>query len=297
MSIPFIRHFDYTYEAAEALSPLVTRVICENPGPFTFTGSGTYLIGQNILAIIDPGPDDPAHHNALLAAINGRPVSHILITHTHLDHCGGARRLAEATGAPCYGFSAHLAGPDDAAPALDEGADFSFQPDAVLRHGSMLCSPEWQLTALYTPGHIGNHLCFALAEEKAVFTGDHVMGWATTVVAPPDGNMAQYMDSLDLLLKRDDDIYYPTHGAPIDQPKELVQGIKTHRLARDAQIISTLKEGAKSVMEIVETLYHDVDKGLHLAAGLNVMAHLMRHEKEGRAAKTGDAFQAVWRLL
>ncbi len=297
MSIPFIHQFDFAYGRADRLSALVTRVICNNPGPFTFTGSGTYLIGTEILAIIDPGPDNEGHLSALIEAIDARPVSHILITHTHLDHCGGARALAAKTGAAIYGFGTHPTSSIETIPALDEGGDFDFKPDATLQHGSSINGPDWTLTALHTPGHIGNHICFSLAQDQALFTGDHVMGWATTVVTPPDGSLTDYLVSLTGLLDRADIIYYPTHGAPILEPKKLVQAILDHRHTRDQQILRELKRGSRNIMEIVAVIYADVDKALHLAAGLNVHAHLEAHLKTGLVAFTGDKlFTAIWSL-
>lgn len=290
MTIPFVKSFDFQYGRPDQLSPLVSRVICRNPGPFTFTGSGTYIIGRDQLAIIDPGPDDEEHLGALLSAVDGRPVTHILITHTHRDHCGGAHALSQATGASIYAWGKHPSSPDEAPPALDEGGDFSFRPDRIIADGEMIMGEDWCLQALYTPGHISNHLCFALPAESALFTGDHIMGWATTVIAPPDGDMGDYMASLEKLLSSDDSVYYPTHGAPIDNPRPFVEAIKAHRLARDAQILASIQKGNSAIMEIVQDVYRDVDKSLHLAAALNVKSHLDRHVAAGHVESKGTAF-------
>ena len=283
-AIPFVKEIDFSYGRADRLSPLIRRVICNNPGPFTFTGSGTYIVGREggDAAVIDPGPTNDAHLEALVAALAGARVSHILITHTHSDHCGGARAFAARVKAPIWGAGAHpVADKKHDAPALDEGADYAFAPDRMLKDGDEIDGDGWRLGAVATPGHLSNHLCFALAQESALFTGDHIMGWATTVIAPPDGDMAAYFDSLDKILARDDAVYYPTHGAPIASPKPFVRAIRTHRRIRDGQILDQLKKGRTGIKEITETIYADIDKRLHKAAALNVYAHLIRLVKTG----------------
>jgi glyoxylase-like metal-dependent hydrolase (beta-lactamase superfamily II) len=298
VDIPFVKEFDFTYGEVNTLSPLIRRVICENPGPFTYTGSGTYLIGHREIAIIDPGPANDAHTQALLNAIGDGTLTHILVTHTHSDHCGGVAALKAATGATVYGYGAHPSAPGDAAPALDEGADFSYAPDEIITNGDSVETDEWTLKAIHTPGHISNHLCFELAAEKALFTGDHMMGWATTVVAPPDGNMEDYLASLDVLLARDDAIYYPTHGAPITNPRQFTKAVKIHRDMRDQQILRQLEAGPQTIMTMVKVIYADVDPRLHLAAALNVQAHLVRHVTSGRVAMTGESLlQAEYTLV
>ncbi|MEL7486258.1 MAG: MBL fold metallo-hydrolase [Pseudomonadota bacterium] len=290
--IPFVKTFDFAYGEATALSPLVTRVIANNPGPFTYTGSGTYIIGADGdgAAVVDPGPYDLAHRDAVIDAAGGR-ISHILITHTHHDHCGGARALAEKCGAPIYGFGPHPRPKDPTLQdhALEEGGDLSFAPDHTLANGDMLRGDGWTLSAIHTPGHISNHLCFALEEEKALFTGDHIMGWATTVVIPPSGHMGDYLSSLDTLLARDDAVYYPTHGAPIENPQRFSRAVRTHRLIRDGQIIDQLKQGRTRIKDIVAVMYAEVDKKLHGAAAMNVLAHLIRLEEAGSVTADGAA--------
>lgn len=279
--VPFVHAPDLERRAAVRLSPRITRVIANNPGPFTYTGSGTYLLhADDETWVIDPGPRDEAHL-ALLVKTAEAPVTRLLITHTHTDHCGGAALLKEMTGATSYGYARHPSAPGEAPPALDEGADFSFVPEVELRHGDVVEGGGLRIEAVHTPGHIGNHLCFALAEERALFTGDHVMGWATTVVAPPDGDMAAYLESLDLLLGRDDGIYYPTHGAPITEPRAFVEAVKAHRLGRDRAILAELEAGPKSIPELVDAIYTDLAAPLKIAAGLNVQAHLTMHERKG----------------
>lgn len=288
-SIPFVKDIHFTPGVADEVAPGVRRIIANNPGPFTYTGTGTYIIGTGKVAVIDPGPSRDAHLDALLRELEGETVTHILITHTHSDHCGLATTFAQKTGAPLYGYGAHpVREKEHDAPDLDEGADRSYKPDILLKHGDTLEGPNWRIETVHTPGHLSNHLCFALPEQKALFTGDHMMGWATTVVAPPDGDMGAYLDSLDLLLARDDDIYFPTHGAPIENPRRFVRAVKTHRLMRDAQIIEQLKKGRTGIKEIVAAMYADIDKRLHGAAALNVLAHLIRLVRIGSVTCDGE---------
>ncbi|MEO1250835.1 MAG: MBL fold metallo-hydrolase [Pseudomonadota bacterium] len=289
-SIPFVRDIDFAHGVPDEVAPGVRRVIANNPGPFTFTGSGTYLIGHDEIAVIDPGPDDPAHIDALMRAVGAGRVTHILITHTHLDHCGGAKAFAKrAEAPPIFGFGAHPVRKAKLdAPALDEGADYTFAPDKSIADGAAFESNEWRIEAVHTPGHLSNHLCFALPQEKALFTGDHMMGWSTTVIAPPDGDMDAYMRSLDRLLERDDEIYFPTHGAPIKNPRAFTRAVKTHRLMRDRQILDQLEKGRRRIREIVEAMYSDVDPRLHGAAALNVLAHLIRLTRIGKARCDGE---------
>lgn len=296
-----MKEFSFAYGEAARLSPLIRRVIAHNPGPFTYTGTGTYVIGAGeaqTVAVIDPGPDDEAHLNALMAAIGVAEVSHILVTHTHRDHCAGARRLAVRTGAPILAAGPHPV--QDAArdaPALDEGADYAFRPDRQLADGDIIRGAGWTIEAIATPGHLSNHLCFALREEKALFTGDHVMGWSTTVVAPPDGDMGDYLASLDKLLARDDRIYYPTHGAPITQPRRFVRAVRAHRLMRDRQILGELKKGRTRIKEIAAAIYADIDRRLLPAAALNVYAHLIRLVRVGAVATDGaPAMEGRYRI-
>ena len=250
------------------------------------------------MAIVDPGPDLPPHLDALERAVDGRTVSHILVTHTHSDHCGGARALANRLKAPIYGGGAHpVRKREEDAPALDEGADYDFSPDEIVEDAATLSSADWTIDCIATPGHLSNHMCFGLREEKALFTGDHIMGWSTTVVAPPDGDMGAYMDSLDKLLARDDALYLPTHGAPIENPQRFVRAVRTHRRIRDGQIIGELNKGAATVREIVATIYADVDPRLHMAAALNVLAHLQRLRRVGDVECDGDpTMHATYRL-
>ncbi|WIW88421.1 MBL fold metallo-hydrolase [Sphingobium sp. V4] len=269
------------------LSPLVARVLAPNPSPFTYTGTQTYVVGSEALAIVDPGPDDADHLAALNAAIADRPVVAILCTHTHRDHSPAARPLSEASGAPVIGC-APLTLEDDG-PRADAAFDADYRPDRVLADGEQVQGPGWTLAAVATPGHTSNHLCFALREEKALLTGDHVMGWSTSVISPPDGDMTAYMRSMQLLLDRDDAVYYPAHGDPIDNPQRLVRGMMGHRKQREGQIVRFLeRNGDSAIPDMVAEMYKGVDPRLHPAAGRSVLAHLIDLDGRGIAAPLGD---------
>ena len=285
--IPFKTEFDFEYGRCDQLSPLIRRVIANNPSPFTFTGTGTYIIGTGNVAVIDPGPLLDAHVDAILDALGpDEQVSHIVVTHTHLDHSPASKPLQERTKAPIYSFAPPRVDAFDG-PRLEEDADDNFAPDHIVAHGDLIKGDNWTLECVFTPGHMANHMCYALVEEKALFTGDHVMGWSTSVIAPPDGNMNDYMQSLDLLLSRDDDIYWPTHGTSIDDPKAFVRAYIEHRRGREEQIISRLKAGDSDIRQMVETIYADVDKRLHPAAALSVFAHIQDLLTRGEIACDG----------
>lgn len=279
------------YELVETCSPLVRRVLARNPSPFTYTGTGTYIVGHGTVAVIDPGPADPAHIAALKAAVAGETISHILITHTHMDHSPAAPALKAASAATIMGC-APLVLSDDG-PRADAGFDPDYSPDRVLADGDSVSGPDWMLTALATPGHTSNHLCFALAEERALFSGDHVMGWSTTVVAPPDGDMAAYMASLALLIPRDDALYYPTHGAAIPEPQRFVRGLIMHRRQRETQILKLLREGTLAIPGMVAAMYASVDPRLHPAAGRSVLAHLIDLRTRGVVVEAGESWQVL----
>lgn len=291
MAIPFVLSPDLEPGVWTAMSPRIRRLIAPNPGPFTYTGSGTYVIeGTDGAIVIDPGPADSAHQQELAEA-SPKPIRWILVTHTHRDHCGGADELKALTDATTYGYGPHPSPEGEASPALDEGADFGFLPDHQLRDGDTLTFAGLNIEAIHTPGHISNHLCFALEQEDALFTGDHVMGWATTVVAPPDGNMAQYMASLEKLLKRDDRLYYPTHGAPITDPKPFVRAVKAHREARDQAVLQAITPDGSTELAIVDRVYEGLADNLKFAAALNVRAHLERHIADGRVAREASRYR------
>ena len=272
--------------ASELVEPLVRRVLAANPSPFTFTGTQTYIVSKGEgdgCAVIDPGPDEASHVEALIAAIGEEPVTAIMCTHTHRDHSPASRALAQRTGAPIIGC-AQVATAGEEGPRADEGFDTDYAPDRVLTDGETLSGPGWTLRAIATPGHVSNHLCFALEESGALFTGDHVMGWSTSVIVPPDGDMRDYMESLDKIYEREDRIYYPAHGAPIEKPKQLVRSMIGHRKQRERQIVRLLGEESQSVEALVTQMYKGLDPRLVKAAALSVTAHLLDLEKRGMAA-------------
>jgi len=294
--IQFRRDFEATYGILEPVSPLIRRIVARNPGPFTFRGTGTYVVGHGTVAVIDPGPLLHEHVEALLQALRGETISDILVTHTHLDHSPAAAAVKRATGSPTSGFGPH-AGGHGAGHGSEEGADRSFVPDQVLRDGDEVSGPGWHLTAVHTPGHTSNHLCFALAEERALFSGDHVMGWSTSVIAPPDGDMAQYMASLEKLLPRDDELYWPTHGPAITGPQDHVRAFIAHRHERSAAILARLAAGDETIPEMVAAIYTGLDPRLRGAAGRSVLAHLVALVAEGRVVCGGvPSVEARYRL-
>ncbi len=273
--------FDLAFDARPGelirVSPLVRRIVAPNPGPFTFTGTCTYVVGAGEVAVIDPGPDAPAHVEALLAGLKGEKVAGVFVTHTHRDHSPAARRLQRQTGAPIIGCAPHFPARDLALGEinkLDAANDLDHRPDRVLADGEIWQGAGFSLRALATPGHTMNHLCFELIEEKAVFTADHVMGWSTSIVAPPDGAMRLYMDSLEKLRAFDHQIYWPGHGGPIVQPQRFLRALIHHRHAREKSILAALAGGPRPVPAIVEEIYGKLDPRLKGAAALSTFAHL-----------------------
>ena len=285
--IPFVKDFDPEYGVCRRVSPRIRRVVANNPGPFTFTGTGTYIVGNGTVAVIDPGPDDGAHLEALLAAVEGETVSHVLVTHTHRDHAPLARPFADAVGALVLA-ARPPARETHASGGLDEAEDQTFRPDVILNDGDRLAGPDWTLETLATPGHASNHLAFALIEENALFSGDHVMGWATSVVAPPDGDMGVYMDSLERVTARGFDTLWPTHGAPVTEPAPFLTAYKAHRLEREAQILARLEAGDRTISAMVPGLYAAVDERLWPAASLSVLAHLIDLTRRGVVVCDGE---------
>jgi glyoxylase-like metal-dependent hydrolase (beta-lactamase superfamily II) len=278
---------------AETLEPLVRRVLAHNASPYTFTGTETYVVGsEDRVAVIDPGPDDPAHLAALMAAIGDAAVAAIMCTHTHRDHSPAARPLAARTGAPIVGCAPLVL--DDTGPRADAAFDRTYAPDRVLEDGEAMTGPGWTLTAVHTPGHTSNHLCFALEQSGALFTGDHVMGWSTSVVVPPDGDMTAYMASLDKLYARADRVYYPAHGPQIDNPRQLVRGMIGHRRQRENQILRLLREdGPHSAGAFVPRMYKGLDPRLTGAAEMSVTAHLIDLERRGMVARSNQTWTAI----
>jgi glyoxylase-like metal-dependent hydrolase (beta-lactamase superfamily II) len=274
VDIPYRREFAFEYGRLEPVARGVRRIVARNPGPFTFKGTGTYVVGEGEVAVIDPGPDLEEHVAALLAGLAGEQITHILITHTHRDHSPAAKAVKAATGAATYGFGPHAGGLRGEAGA-EEGGDWDFVPDVAIKDGDLIAGKGWRFEAVHTPGHTSNHLCFALPDAGILFSGDHVMGWSTSVIAPPDGDMAAYMASLDKLLARQDRVYWPTHGPAISEPAAHVRAFIAHRREREAGVVHCLKSGLDTVDGIVDRLYVGLNPALRRAAGRSVLAHLI----------------------
>jgi glyoxylase-like metal-dependent hydrolase (beta-lactamase superfamily II) len=274
VEIPYRREFAFEYGRLEPVAPGVRRIVARNPGPFTYRGTGTYVVGEGEVAVIDPGPDLPDHVDALLASLAGERITHILVTHTHNDHSPAARPVKQATGAPTYGFGPHAGGQRGEA-GSEAGGDWDFMPDIVVKDGDEIAGGKWRFEAVHTPGHTSNHLCFALPDAGILFSGDHVMGWSTSVIAPPDGDMASYMGSLDKLLARPDQVYWPTHGPAVTEPGRHVRAFIAHRREREAGIVDCLKAGCEAIPSMVERLYVGLNPALKGAAGRSVLAHLI----------------------
>ena len=272
VQIPYRRELEFDYGSVSQIAPSIRRVIANNPGPFTFHGTGTYILGTGNVAVIDPGPDDEEHIGAILAALDGETISHILVTHTHMDHSPGCRPLQALTGAPTYAYGPHGAGKLEQGVQVEEGGDMDFAPDHLVKHGDIIQGGDWTVECVYTPGHTSNHMCFALQEQKALFTGDHVMGWSTSIISPPDGDMAAYMQSLELLLERDDAVYWPTHGPSIIDPKTHVRAYIAHRIEREEQILKCIDEGTHSIRDMVPLMYRDTPEFMYPAAARSVLA-------------------------
>ena len=277
--------------ACRRLTPLVRRVVANNPGPVTFTGTCSYIVGEGRVAIIDPGPDLPEHVEALLAAVRGETVTHILVSHTHRDHSPAARLVQAATGAPIVGCSRHRNARPLAAGEtnlLEASTDRDYAPDLQLREGDSVEGPGWRLEAVETPGHMQNHLAFALPQENALFSADHVMAWSTTVVAPPNGSMSAFMASLDKLRGREETVYWPGHGGPVLDPQRFLRALIHHRRQREASILNRLAAGDRTIPAIVAAIYQGLKPALVGAAALSVFAHLEDLVARGVVATDGS---------
>lgn len=266
--------FSPPYGEIENISHNIRRITAPNPAPYTFKGTGTYIIGQNEVCVIDPGPNIPSHIDAIMTSLSDEKITNILITHNHMDHSPGAKSLSEKSGAKIYGFDVSDQQYTDV--EVEEGLDKNYQPDIILHDGDIIENSNWKIEVIHTPGHLSNHLCFAYLDEKALFTGDHIMGWSTTIISPPDGNMSDYLASLEKLRIRDEKTYYPTHGEPIKNPIQFVTQLIGHRLRRDKEIIRAIGNGAHSIDGIIELVYADLDPKLNLAASRTIYAHLIR---------------------
>lgn len=295
MDIPFKTSMSFAYGEPAPMGPGIVRLVANNPSPFTFRGTNTYLVGSTTLAVIDPGPDDAAHLEAILQAANGREITHIISTHAHRDHVDGIGPLKAATGARvCAAKRAPAAiVPIEQTPGGSDFIDLHLDPDVALGGGDVIEGGDWSLTAIHTPGHAPDHLCFALDRRDVVFSGDHVMAWNTTVVAPPEGRMSDYIRSLEILLDRDDNVFLPGHGGRLEEPKRTVKAYLLHRRWREQAILKALKDGARSIRLIVPEVYPEISPSLATAASLTVQAHVEYLIEKGQIASeqplTADA--------
>jgi glyoxylase-like metal-dependent hydrolase (beta-lactamase superfamily II) len=298
--IPFNKTLDLAPDTVDEPVPGVRRVMANNPGPFTFKGTLSYIVGRGKVAIVDPGPDDAAHIGALLDAVGGETVTHIFVTHTHRDHSPAVPAIKAATGATVYAEGPHRA----ARPLhigehnpLDSSGDRDFRPDVQLKDGEVVEGDGWAIEAVTTPGHTANHMAFALKDRGILFAGDHVMGWATSIVAPPDGAMSDYMASLDKLARRGENLYFSGHGPAIPDAKRFVNYYILHRKAREASILHRLGKGAADIPSIVRAIYIGIDPRLTGAAGLSVLAHMEDRVARGLVETDGaPAIDGVYRL-
>ena len=295
MSIPFRRDDPLQPGEMETIAPGIRRVMCGNPGPFTYRGTNTYIIGQGrSVAVLDPGPVDEAHLAAILRATQGERITHILVSHTHRDHSPGVAALREATGATTFGFGPHMTPPDQGG----EGGDHAFRPEVTLPDDAVIEGLEWRMTAIHTPGHCANHLCFALendATKGVLFSADHVMSWSTSVVSPPDGDMAAYMRSLARLQARNDTMYLPGHGPRLPDPLPFAAALAAHRMEREAKVLEALKRAPGATpQELVPPVYGpDLDPRLIPAAARSLLAHLIKLEAEGAARNEAGRWSAL----
>ncbi len=273
--LKFNTAMDFAYGVADTMAPGVKRLVANNASAFTFKGTNTYLVGTRALAVIDPGPANEAHLRAILKAAGGRPITHVLVTHAHRDHVDGAAALKAATGATTYGFPRVASGAATAAEdSASEYVNTEYAPDVALAHGDCVEGQGWALSALHTPGHTADHLCFALQGRGVVFSGDHVMAWNTSVVAPPEGRMADYLRSLELLLDRSDEVLLPGHGGPVAEPQRTVKAYLLHRRWRDQAILEAVRNGDDTVRKLMPVIYRDLDEEVAGAARLSLRAHL-----------------------
>ena len=297
MAIPFNHDYPFEYASVETMSPNIRRVVARNPSAFTFQGTGTFIVGHGNVAIVDPGPLIDEHVEALLAAVRGETVTHLVVTHTHNDHSPACAPVAAATGAPTYGFGPHGSGMLERGVEIDGGGDMAFSPDVKLSDGDIIEGDGWTLESVYTPGHTSNHVCFALREEAALFSGDHVMGWNTTIVSPPDGDMHDYIASLDKLMQREDHRYWPTHGPAIEEPQRFVSALRAHRLLRAEQCLNCISQGIAAIPDMVKKLYAQLPQNMHPAAARSTLATLVYLEKMGKVVcESEPGIDARYRL-
>ena len=276
IAIPFVHEYDFEYARLEQLSPLIRRVTARNPSGFTFHRTNTYVIGTGNVAVLDPGPLLDEHIEALKSLLAGETVTHILITHTHMDHSPAAAPLQKVWAAKTYCYGPHGAGKIEEGVQIEEGGDMDFEPDVRVTDGELIEGDGWTVECVYTPGHTSNHTCFALKEENVLFTGDHVMGWSTSIIGPPDGDMTRYMESLQKLLDREEDTYWPAHGTCIRDVKNYIEAFIEHRLEREKQILDCLGQGYIKINDMVPVMYTGTDPRLYGAAARSVLAAMIR---------------------
>ena len=291
MASPSFRiEFDPAHGEAVDIAPGIQRITAPNKSAFTFHGTNTYILGETDVAVIDPGPAIDSHLDLLMETLKGRTVSHIILTHTHMDHSPLAKPLQEKMGAPMFAEGIHRNSRElhlGETNALDAAADRDFKPDHELADGEMIEGKDWTLETIHTPGHTKNHACFALAGTEMLFSGDHVMAWATSIVAPPDGNMSDYMASLAKMAERTETIYFPGHGGRLEKAPEFVRALKAHRKMRETAILSRIRKGDETIPQIVSVMYKDTDPRLHGAAGLSVFAHIEDLITQGKITTDG----------
>jgi glyoxylase-like metal-dependent hydrolase (beta-lactamase superfamily II) len=283
--IPFVRDLEFKYGEAVRVSPRVRRLVADNPGPFTYLGTGVYIIGQGEVAVIDPGPMLEPHFEALKNALKGERITHVLVTHSHMDHSPLAHPLAKWAGCQVFGVGAGIATESDV--RMEAGDDLRFKPDITVKDGDVFMGPDWTVEAITTPGHTSNHVCYALREENALFSGDHVMGWSTTVISPPDGHMGDYFASLEKVRARGFSTIWPTHGPPVTNVPPFIDAYIAHRKAREQMILDRLNAGETLIPDMVKVIYKDVDKRLHPAACHSVLAHIIHLVETGKVSAGG----------
>ena len=300
----FTKGFNPLPGVLEDVAPGIRRIVAANPGPYTFRGTGTYVLGRGEVAVIDPGPDDERHIAMLIRQLTGETITHVLVTHTHPDHSPGCRPLRAHTSASTFGFGPHPADPialTEEESSSEESGDRTFVPDGVLRHGDFVHGIGWRAEAVHTPGHISNHLCFRVElatapNERVLFTGDHVMGWSTSVISPPHGDLRNYLESLELIKGAGDARYWPTHGTTITKPDEFVDELIVHRHHRTEQIVELLRSGPKTIEALVESIYRGLDARLVKAAGRSVLAHLIELGRQGNVITLEGAPTTIYKL-
>lgn len=284
--LPLVQEMDFHYGVSQQVSPKIRRVVARNPSPFTYHGTGTYIVGHGEVAVIDPGPSDPEHIQAILDATRNETITHMIVTHTHADHSPGCQLLSQYCDAPTLGFGPHAQGLHDSI-EVEEPADYEFEPTQTLRHEDVIIGSNWTLECIHTPGHTSNHMCYLLLDEGSLFSGDHVMGWSTSVISPPDGDMRHYMESLRLLLKYQTEKYWPTHGPPIVNPNLHVGAFIEHRQAREFQIKQCIREGNLKIAQMVALMYKNTAPVLHPAAARSILAAIHYLVERGEVCCVG----------